>query len=191
MCRRCRKRMRVTNKMCAYCGASDTPLQTEHPVAKAFWNGPRPSRTVTVPACADCDGRFQAEESFFRNTVVALAGDAHPEAKLLLEGKMQRGLARNQRELADITRGVQHGFRRKVGSAVLEPASRFELDIPRLNRCLEKVVRGLFFFTRQRPLSITHKVVVSIGNSFWTDASTKPIIAAMGPFGGYGDGDTV
>ena len=154
-------------------------------------NGPRPKYTVTVPACADCEEKFRAEESYFRNTIVALAGDEHPEAKALLEGKMGRGLRRNRAELADITHGFQRVFRPNAASGVLEPASTFQLDIPRLSSCVAKVVRGLFFCTRQRPLCTSYEVKVFVGDQFWKNPVITRWIDAMTPFGGYGDGDTV
>src|SRR5262245_35793600 len=91
---------------CAYCGDSKGPFQDEHVVARCLWDSRRPSHMVTVPACGPCNQNYGKDEEYFRSVLVALAGEGcHPEVEKLLRGKVKRGLNRNRRLRAELTRG--------------------------------------------------------------------------------------
>jgi hypothetical protein len=70
------------SKLCVFCGKDRScgPMSAEHFIPKALWAGKRPPGTRTVPAHVKCNGRYAADNEYFR-TVLAFddAAIGHPE----------------------------------------------------------------------------------------------------------------
>jgi hypothetical protein len=174
-------------KTCAYCGV-EGPWQAEHVVPRCLWNGNHPQHMVTVPACNGCNQRYASDEDYFRTVLVAMAGQgSHPEVDALLTGKVRRGLAQSPRLRAEITRGF--GRRPTFTSSGLFAGwgFGFEVNLPRLQRCVEKTVRGLFFRKSGRPLAPGYTATVFPGNGFWEDEGFQNVLADMEGWAGLGD----
>lgn len=184
--------------ICAFCG-NKSVVTTEHFVPKCLWPGRLPSHVLTVPSCPACNQGCSREDEYFRDVVAISAAKDHPQAKELFHGRVRRNLALNRRRL-----------RQFMDSFALRPCETPEgiwlglqpsvlvNEMP-INRVLCKVVLGLFYCARGRPLPSTHNVYLmtdptKVKGSFLEDA-----LAGMSPEIGFGDdvflwrfcGDTV
>lgn len=175
-----------TNK-CAYCGSTGPLVRVEHPIPQCLWEGPRPAGTVTVPVCDGCEKRFQKHEEYIRNVIVAMAGDQHPETHALLNGgAMARGWKKYPHTVKQIASGVTNSprFDESRQMFVLDPA--FEIDVPRFNGCVEKMVRGLYYHVRRVPLGPEAHFTVWPGNSFWAEPAFQRLLSSM-HYADFGD----
>jgi hypothetical protein len=178
----------ATETMCSYCRDTRGPFQAEHVVQRCLWDGKRPGNMVTVPACDPCNKGYGKDEEYFRTALALMVGKGqHPEVEKLLNGKVRRGLHRNGRLRADLTRGF--GLRPKVTPSGLFVGwdLGFELDLARFSRGVEKTVRGLFCYKSQRPLPAGVAVRVFQGNGFWQDQGFQNLLAEMEEWAGVGD----
>ena len=174
--------------MCAYCGTIQGPFQDEHVVPRCLWEGNRPAHMVTVPACAACNSGYGRDEEYFRTVLVALAGvESHPEVDRLLAGKVKRGLDRNVRLRADLTKGARPLSQATPNGLFAGWQWGFELDTVRFYRCVEKTVRGLFFYKSGRPVAPDTQVRVFEGNGFWQTPGFEELLAGMTEPAGVGD----
>jgi hypothetical protein len=174
--------------MCAYCGDSKGPFQDEHVIPRCLWDSKRPGHMITIPACMPCNQGYGKDEEYFRTVLAALVGEGHhPEVEKLLQGKVKRGLDRNSRLRADLTRGF--GRRPQVTPSGLFAGwgLSFELDLARFSRGVEKTVRGLFYYKSRRPLGPGVAVRVFPGNGFWRDQGFQNLLAEMSEWAGVGD----
>lgn len=137
---------------CIYCGkTADTG---EHIPAKQFFKGAPDKPLIKVPSCRSCNQGFQKDEDFFRQFYVSMLMDRSPQAKQLLENEVSRSIARapalgrrmfSQMELVDYYKaGVYLGQRTKYEVS--------DHDKKRINRVVDKIVKGLFFHEFQQTL---------------------------------------
>ena len=127
---------------CAYCRRTDGSFRREHPVPRGLWCGRRPNGLFTVLACERCEAKFQKNETFFRNALLCLNGGKHPKAKAIVHGAMKRGIARNHRELLELT-ATKRPIQPMPGySRIWQVDLRWKLDHDRMTDCLRKVVKG-------------------------------------------------
>lgn len=174
--------------ICAYCGTEQGPFQDEHVVPRCLWDGNRPAHMVTVPACASCNAEYGRDEEYFRTVLVAMAGvGGHPEVDRLLAGKVKRGLDRNARLRADLTKGARPLPWLTPGGLFGGWGLGFQLDTARFYKGVEKTVRGLFFHKSGRPLAPDTRVCVFEGNGFWQTPAFGELLAAMTEPAGVGD----
>jgi hypothetical protein len=180
--------MAITETKCAYCGDDEGPFQDEHIIPRCLWDSKRPSHMITVPACGPCNQDYGKDEEYFRTALVAMADEGqHPELEKLLTGKVKRGLDRNSRLRADLTRGF--GLRTRVTPSGLFAGWgwSFTLDLARFSRGVEKTVRGLFAYKSGRRLAPQCAVRVFPGNGFWQDTGFQNLLAVMEEWAGVGD----
>jgi hypothetical protein len=128
-----------------YCGK---PSNTrDHVPPKLLFPKPRPSNLISVPSCKTCNVGFSKDDEYIR-IAVALRGDLaeHPQAQGLFAPTI-RGLNRPE----------QRGFVKTILSTVkqipvhtkegifLGHAPAMIVDLERLRRTAERIVRGLYF----------------------------------------------
>lgn len=146
---------------CAYCGASDLLTKDHIPPEKLF-PSPRPSNLITVPACGDCHSNTSKDDEYFR-LKVCLREDAgnSPQARenwAAIFRSLDRVEAGGLRKSfsADI-RSVQ--LRSQAGIYVGRYLS-YDVDLVRIRRVVERIVRGLYFAERGNPLGFVNEVSV-------------------------------
>jgi hypothetical protein len=173
-----------------YCGKETerSGRNREHFIPRGLWDGPRPNRTLTVPAHKTCNGDFAVDDEFFRDVVVAMQGaDKHPVARKLIDGKVTRSYERRPHLLAAHLRNF--GMRETMTSSGMYLGAKpvFEVEMDRLQRVLNKICRGLFYAHTDRPLAETHVVQSFTVNDEKLDDNLWFIISNLPPAVDFGD----
>lgn len=179
----------VTPHTCAYCGIPSRELTRDHVVPCALWvKGERPGHPVIVPACLKCHKKYDDEATYFRNCLVSMCDmDAHPMLGKLLRGPVVRSIGRRRGVARDFFRNSQLRERRDKAGIITGSGRAFELDLPRFNRIVEKIVRGLFFFKSHERLPDTHEVGIFPDDAFWDMAGFQSLGPGWEPAAGLGD----
>jgi len=149
--------------LCCYCRTSPA-VSSDHVPPKTLFAKPRPSTLITVPACRGChSGSWSKDDEYFR-LVVALSEQtgANPEARRARESAL-RSLSRHQ------ARGLRISFLSETSTVSLRSAAGLHLgrglvytvDLPRVFRVVERVVRGLHYHETGASLPAEHDVVVA------------------------------
>lgn len=129
---------------CVYCGKQDADT-VDHVPPRCLFKEPRPSNLHTVPCCRECNAGFARDDEYFR-TVMAFRWDVadHPAAKPILQKALRStGRSAGFREL--FTRTLEAAPIITHGGLYVEQGSRFEVDGGRIDRVLERIVRGLHY----------------------------------------------
>jgi hypothetical protein len=134
---------RNRRRQCAYCGRQKK-LTTDHVPAKLFLERPFQPNLLTVPACADCNTSFKADDEYTR-TVLAL------DIRANWNNAAQSNLPAIIRSLQ---RPNARGFAEYLGQQsrsmkILAPNGNhviaIETDQQRVNRSGMHILRGLYF----------------------------------------------
>jgi hypothetical protein len=129
-------------KTCAYCavpGISDTG---DHVLARQFVLVARRDEIPKVPACAACNGRKAALETYV--TAVLPFGGRHSEALENLTTNVPKRLEKNQKLYRALSAGQSRIWSREP-SGLLVNAMTLPLDGERLEELVGLIVRGLMF----------------------------------------------
>lgn len=170
-------------ELCMFCGHDRThgKMSREHFVPKGLWAGPRPNRTVTLPAHVACNNRFAADNEYFRNALASHhTADAHPEAKRLLEGKIRRELEKNPAKARKFFKNIRMVNVQTPSGLYLGQAPAFEVDPMRMERVLKNIVRGVFYVHRGYPLPPDVPLKVNPGDEHILSMAA-PLIDKMPP----------
>lgn len=178
-------------RRCAYCGIESDDLTRDHVVPSALWDkGFRSQYPMIVPACRPCQDSYDREAEYFRNCLVAmLPRGSQPEAERLLVGPVTRSLNRSRRSIAELVRGMRPFSFKSPGGLFIGQRVGFQIELPRINRVIEKIVRGMYFFKSHCVFPATHEVCIHEGNAFWKNQQILQLIQQM--TGWEGQGDTV
>ncbi len=178
---------RIPAGQCAYCRRIGVHVRKEHPVSKSMWPGPRPVGTVTVPGCADCESRFQKDEEYFRNIVVVQCDANDPLIRALLDGPVSRGWKKRPHTIHQVTKNPVRLPRFNPERQMYEMAPAFELDWPRVERCVSKIVQGLYFHHLRHPVPVDSPVTVVHEPNVSHFPQYKRTMAKMTTQRGFGD----
>ena len=132
----------MSEKRCAYCGASGVKLTKDHVFPKCLYPVSKRSskvQRITVPACARCNGDFSDDEVQFRN-VLLVSGEPNPIVRELWRTKALPSFdkADGLRRRNDLLRQIKPVKTDQGDRPAIYPA-----DQERVMRVLRKVVRGL------------------------------------------------
>jgi hypothetical protein len=157
---------------CALCGVQAETTQ-EHFVPRCLWTGPRPNRVETVPACDACNGGSNQDDEYFRNALVMMFDQEHPQKKELLDGPVMRTLGRHPGWVRHMLENARVGPQYSPAGLWIGNFPILPLDLARFNRSLLKIVKGLYYLIRHKqpfPLAGT------IGLVGILNEDTKPLI---------------
>ncbi len=175
---------------CAYCGeATDKPTR-DHVVPSSLWGGRghRPKHPVIVPACEACQLAYDSDAEYFRNCLVMVMDrNSHPVAERLLTGPVIRSLERNQRAVAEVTRGQRCTYKTTPSGLIVGEGLSFQIDLSRIHRVVEKIIRGIYYHKEKARFPANHEVRVFPGNRFWQDQGCRNLIESMSAFEHQGD----
>lgn len=172
----------MSSVTCAYCGDPTDKPTRDHVVPSTLWGGRgfRPPHPVIVPACSACQPAYDGEAEYSRNCLVAVMDrHSHPVAERLLTGPVIRSLERNQRAVNDFFRGLRAVPKTTPSGLIVGAAPAFQIDLCRIHRVVEKIVRRMYFFKSGSRLPPNHEVRVFPGNAFWHDEGCRNLIASM------------
>lgn len=153
---------------CAYCGKRRA-VSVDHVPPKNLFPRPRPDNLITVPACRQChsDACSQDDQYFCLTLTVSEQTGDHPGAREVRENALR-----------SLSRPEATGFRRSFVAGTghvpaLSPAGLFigmrlaySVDLSRLFRVVERVVRGLYYHETRHALPEDHDVVVASNETF-------------------------
>lgn len=181
--------MTTNSSICAYCGISNSLLTRDHVVPRAFWkDGPSPPNSITVPACERCQQYWDAETTYFRNILVIQSdAQAHPAILRLALGPIKRRIEKSAPDLLDITRNAFRAWKQSESGLLVEPRVRIDIDLKRLLRTPEKIIRGFFFVRNGIPVPSGYEVRVIPGNGFWSNAGFQNLLDTMHEWQSLGD----
>jgi len=152
------------SQVCVYClrNAADTE---DHVVPEGFFEQAPEAGYIKVPACYSCNNSLSRDEEYFLVAILAEATAHSQTANRVLDR-----LAEDHRSGRRPRSGLAVALLEKVrpadvyspGGIYLGTGQAVQLDTTRVNRVLEKIVRGLFFHRFGRPLPQDATVYVEV-----------------------------
>ena len=150
-----------TADSCLYCGSQED-LDNDHVPPKCIFPKPRPTGLVEVRACRKCNGGASKDDEHFR-MMLCLSQDIGetPEAQKNW-APIFRSLKRPQ------ARGMMKALLGSIrpvramswGGVHLGTRMGFKVDLTRINRVIERTVRGLYFKEMNQRLPEGYDVTV-------------------------------
>ncbi len=170
---------------CVYCGSSQE-ITSDHIPPACLFSRPRPS-LITVPSCVSCNRGASLDDEYFR---LVVAGSQITETVSAADRSFEvalRGLKRSA------------GLRARLSESGSWAGGSYEvmLDLPRLKRVVNRIVRGLFYKSAGRRLSSDYEILTFIGDEHLAFGShvateflkilepTEPILVGDGEVFGY------
>lgn len=142
---------RNRKRPCAYCG-QEKKLTADHVPPKLFLERPFPPNLLAVPACADCNRSFQADDEYTR---AVLASDIRANWNYAAQSNLpaiMRSLQRpNARGFAEYLGRQSH--RMKLLAPNGSPIVAIQTDQHRVNGSGMHILRGLYFHETGKRLS--------------------------------------
>jgi hypothetical protein len=151
---------------CAYCGAAATTA--DHVPPKGLFAKPLPKDLVTVPSCRPCNGDAAPDDEYFR-TVMVLRWDVYERSDAA--GAVQRAMRALVRPRGE---GFRNGLLNKLteipvfgdDGAKVGSIRQLDVDMRRVRRVVERIVRGLYYHHKGVRLPPECRVTVNSLESF-------------------------
>jgi hypothetical protein len=145
---------------CVYCGEV-RELTDDHIPPKNLFAKPRPNNLIEVPSCELCNGGASKDDEYFR-LMLTLREDTfdHPEVQKVLPTVFR-----------SLTKPNKVGFSKSLFQAIrirelktssglfLGQRPAYDVDLERLDRVAQRIVKGLFY--RERGARLPNEYVVS------------------------------
>lgn len=150
-----------TEISCVYCGSMDN-LGKDHVPPKGIFPPPRPDGLITVRACRACNGGASQDDEYLR-TMLCLSQNVGESSEAQKNWtQIFRSLARPQaRGMTNAFLQSMHPVQAKTWSGIyLGTMMGFSVNMERINRVIERTVRGLYFHEWKRRLPEDHIVDV-------------------------------
>lgn len=131
--------------LCFHCGEAQRETR-DHVIPKGWFLKPRPSNLPTVPSCRPCNESFQKDETLVRAYLVAYH-TTNPAARKLFEEKVIRDFQRPEGRplLKRIVRSTLLVEVRTSSGLILGTAIATQTERERVERVIEKIIRGLYY----------------------------------------------
>ena len=145
--------------VCAFCRRDLEKVTRDHVPPRGLFGANPPGNLITVPSCRDCNNSTSKDDEHFRLIALDYQASEVPAAQQA-----------NEATLRALNRAQAKGFRKSVYSR-LQPTELLSLaglfiantfsmrvDMSRLNRTVEKTIRGLFFHHNGYPVPEGYRV---------------------------------
>jgi hypothetical protein len=148
------------------CYLCDAKADTrEHVPARGFFDL-LPANVITVPACKSCNSSFAKDEEYFRTVVVAQCFATSPAARRVWSGPIIRSLWRRG------YKGLRERLVRHLTTIdIWNEEAHHPVKLPgvvveggRAARVVRKIVRGLYFATRDQKLVDSDLIIFRDGD---------------------------
>jgi hypothetical protein len=159
-----RVRAKRKSGTCTYCG-NHALLTDDHVPPECLFEKPRP-QLVTVPSCDKCNRGASKDDEYFKYAItMSDQGGDNPKA-----ASRRAGVIRS------LTRDEAAGFRRQVFSSLISvelksPAGlilgsrlAFDVDLKRLFRVIQRIVKGLYFHESGRSIVLPPSTNIVVYN---------------------------
>jgi hypothetical protein len=129
---------------CAYCGSASADTD-DHVPPKSIYSAPLPPDVPTVKACASCNAGASNDDEYFRDVVVKYHRVADlPQAQQQVDAMIRAAGKPAKRRYAEATwRSFIDVERRTPAGLILGTAPAYIVDVPRIERAVQRYVRGL------------------------------------------------
>ncbi|MCK4349181.1 MAG: HNH endonuclease [Thermoplasmatales archaeon] len=148
---------------CAYCGKYRNTTK-DHVPPQSMFGSPKPSNLITVPACKKCHKETTKDDEYFKTALTLNARTKnHPDVKKILPS-VQRALV-NPNKFAFRKALLKSSFYADVqtkGGVYLGKRIAFRPDLERLNKVIQRIVRGLYYNIEKTPMGNNIDIRVTI-----------------------------
>lgn len=170
-------------KQCYLCGALATTK--DHIPPRGMFPKPRPSNLATVPACKNCNQQASKDDEYFRLIVAAISRDSPSSLRLLRQRILPR--IRDAPALAASFLNATSHVTVSGPDGTGRRAHEVTFDTNRIQRVIERIVRGLFLTRTGERLRPNHVVTDFALNPELSDEMQRTL--ANLPLFLIGDGD--
>jgi len=146
---------RHQNKLCCFCG--NPALTMDHIPPNGIFPDPKPHNLITVPACASCNQESSLDDEYFR-FVVATANSERPPANKIITQRIIKRARKKPALLQSLMRKTIKVDVYSEGGIFLEKCPAFKYDRVRVQKTVDKIVRGLFWLEQGYILGDNYKV---------------------------------
>jgi len=171
-------------KDCYLCGC---PAETQdHIPPKGLFQKPRPTNMITVPACHRCNNSGAKDDEYFR-WFIATASAEDPAAEQIIDMRILPSLRTKPAFFGLIRRSFRRVDLVSEGGIWLGQSPAIKFDRPRIQRVVERIVKGLFWRHSGRSLQQPYYVENLILNPKPPDDKFRRAVLAL-PFSKIGNG---
>ena len=146
---------------CVYCGKY-RPLSRDHIPPANLFSAPRPGDLITVPSCDACNNAASKDDEYFRLAVTAGINPTEFPNEFALSIKAIRKLGMPQKR--GLAKMMLTSFTKvpvySRGGLYLGNAGSLSLDIARIQRAVDRIIRGLFYHHMNKRLPTTGSVSI-------------------------------
>ena len=197
MCRRNMKRNKKKFGHCVYCGKYKV-LTSDHIPPKNLFPKPRPNNLITVHACKNCNEGASKDDEYFR-LMLSMKDDVYTQPGVeQLWQTSYRGLKRPTKQgmVRSLSKNFQYGPTYNQSGIYLGCKGTYNVDLERLDRVIERIIKGLFFHHYGKPLpkeysAKSFSVDGLIDHSVWKLPDTKLILKEIKRYRSINIGDNV
>ena len=159
-----RKKKYSKNGQCVYCGRI-LPITEDHVPPKSLFAPTRRNNLIKVPSCRECHGenkQVSQDDEYFRLMLTSRYDVAdHPDAKEILPTVM-RSLEKPDK--TGFKNALLKNFHKmdltSPGGLYLGKVGVFNVDLNRIYRVLERVIKGLFYHEKGYRLPDNYMVFI-------------------------------
>ena len=137
------------------CGALATTK--DHIPPLCIFPKPRPSNLITIPACNACNHDRSFDDEYFRLVIAAGSRDA-PQSHNVLRQRIIPRMRETPALIVEFLKSVQRVDFHSPDHTFIGQAPVFQINRPRVQAVIDKIVRGLFFKHTNRRLAVSHIV---------------------------------
>lgn len=146
---------------CAYCGRN-LPVTDDHIPPKNLFPKPRSSNLITVPCCVPCCQGWSKDDEYFRAVILSSARvSGEPLAQGVIE-PLLRSVARSQGFAKLLIERIKEIEVVTEAGIYLGKEETLELDVMRIDRVAQRIIRGLFFHEKDFPVPENYQVIAKI-----------------------------
>jgi hypothetical protein len=125
----------------------------EHIPPKCLFRQPRPSNLITVPSCDKHNLKKSKDDEYFRWFIATASAEKSQQARELIDAKVIKEFKRKPALLNKIWQGAIRNINiYSQGGIYLGNKPGFRLDRIRLQKILDQICKGIFFYHFNRKL---------------------------------------
>ncbi len=146
---------------CAYCGKLE-PATKDHIPPRNLFPEPRSHNLITVPCCESCRQGWSKDDEYFRLVLLSTWTVSEQEIAQKPIDTLIRSLGRkeNRKFARMVQRSMGKSFARTEAGILLGPFDTLSIQPERVNRVLERIIRGLFFHEKKYPVPEGYRITI-------------------------------
>jgi hypothetical protein len=146
---------------CAYCGKKRS-VTADHIPPKNLFPSPRASNLITVPCCEPCFKGWSKDDEYFRAVILSSAKvSEEPPAQSVMESLL-RSVGRSPGFAKLLINRIEEVEIVTEAGIYLGRDTALRLEVERIDRVTERIIRGLFFHEKRCPVPTNYQVIAKI-----------------------------